>query len=123
MSAVNVQQMAARVAELFEARLNVGGRTLAEKLRRGGRRLPRKVRREAAYLAEVAQQAKIPRLMVQIDHARAAHAYDACLRYLRPIGASERRRALALQVLTGVGAAVFMTGLLVILVLAWRGYV
>ena len=50
MSAVNVQQMAARVAELFEARLNVGGRTLAEKLRRGGRRLPRKVRREAAYL-------------------------------------------------------------------------
>ena len=92
MSAVNVQQMAARVAELFEARLNVGGRTLAEKLRRGGRRLPRKVRREAAYLAEVAQQAQIPRLMVQIDHARAAHAYDACLRYLRPIGASERRR-------------------------------
>jgi hypothetical protein len=123
MSATDLHQMAGRVAELFEARLNVGGKTLADKLRRGGKRLPRNVRREAAYLAQAAEQAKVPKLMVQIDHARTADAYDACLRYLKPIGAGERRRALAMQVLTGIGAAVFVTGVLVLLVLIWRGYI
>lgn len=123
MSAANLHQMAGRVAELFEARLNVGGKTLADKLRRGGKRLPRKVRREAAYLAQAEEQARVPKLMVQIDHARTAHAYDACLRYLQPIGAGERRRTLAMQVITGIGAAVFVTGVLVLLVLLWRGYI
>ncbi|MGL4280358.1 MAG: hypothetical protein ACRCS0_08335 [Albidovulum sp.] len=123
MSATNLHQMAGRVAELFEERLNVGGKTLAEKLRRGGKRLPRKVRREAAYLAQAEEQARVPKLMVQIDHARTAHAYDACLRYLKPIGAAERRRSLAMQVITGIGAAIFVTGVLVLLVLLWRGYI
>ena len=123
MSVANLHLMAGRVAELFEARLNIGGRTLADKLRRGGRRLPREVRREAAYLAQAVEQAKVPKLMVQIDHARTADAYDACLRYLKPIGAAERRRTLAMQILTGVGAAVFLTGALVLLILVWRGYI
>jgi hypothetical protein len=122
MSATNVQQMAARVADLIDARLKVGGATLAEKLRRGGKRLPRRIRREAAYLAEVAQNAKVPKLMVQIDHARAAQAYDACLRHLKPLGAGARRKATAIQVATGIGAGVFITGLLILLVLIWRGY-
>lgn len=122
MSAVDVQQMAARVAELLEARLNVGGSTLADKLRRGGRRLPRKIRREAAYLAAAADQARVPKLMAQVDHARITQAYDACLRYLKPLGAGARRRALAMQMLTGAGAGVFVTGILILLVLAWRGY-
>lgn len=123
MSVANLQQMAGRVAELFEARLNVGGKTLADKLRRGGQRLPRNVRREAAYLAQAAEQARVPKLMVQIDHARTADAYDACLRYLKPIGAAERRWTLAMQILTGVGAAVFVTGVMILTVLVWRGYI
>lgn len=122
MSATNVQQMAARVAALIEARLNVGGTTLEEKLRRGGKRLPRNVRREAAYLAEVAHNAKVPKLMVQIDQARAAQAYDACLRHLKPLGAGERRKAMAMQVATGVGAGVFGAAVIVFLLLLWRGY-
>lgn len=122
MSAANIQQMAADVADLIDARLKVGGATLAEKLRRGGKRLPRHVRREAAYLAEVAQNARVPKLMVQIDQARAVHAYDACLRHLKPLGAGERRKALAMQIVTGIGAGVFITGVLILLVLVWRGY-
>ncbi len=122
MSATDVQQMAARVAALIEARLNVGGATLDEKLRRGGKRLPRNVRREAAYLAEVAHNAKVPKLMVQIDHARAVHAYGACLHHLKRLGAGERRKTMAMQILTGIGAGVFITGVLILLVLIWRGY-
>jgi RIO-like serine/threonine protein kinase len=122
MSAANIQQMAAHVADLIEARLKVGGATLAEKLRRAGRRLPRNVRRNAAYLAETAQIAAVPKLMVQIDQARAAQAYDACLRHLKPLGAGARRKAMAMQVLTGVGAGIFGTAVLLLVVLVWRGY-
>jgi len=122
MSGANVQQMAARVADLLEARLNLGGATLADKLRRGGRRLPRKVRREATYLADAARIANVPRLMFQIDPHRVRLAYDACLRHLKPLGAAERRKALAMQMLTGIGAGLFLTGTLVLLLLAWRGY-
>jgi RIO-like serine/threonine protein kinase len=122
MSAANIQQMAAHVADLIEARLKVGGATLAEKLRRAGRRLPRNVRRNAAYLAETAQIAAVPKLMVQIDQARAAQAYDACLRHLKPLGAGARRKAIVMQVLTGVGAGIFGTAVLLLAVLVWRGY-
>lgn len=123
MSVVSIDEMAARVAELLEERLNIGGRTLADKLRRGGRRLPRRIRREADFLAQAASQAKVPRLLVQVDPARTAHAYDACLRYLKPIGAGARRRALGMQILTGIGAGIFATGLLLLLALLWLGYI
>lgn len=122
MRAATIQQMAAVVADLIDARLKVGGATLAEKLRRGGKRLPRHVRREAAYLAEAAQSARVPKLMVQIDHARMRYAYKTCLRHLKPLGAGERRKALAMQMITGIGTAVFFTGVLILLVLVWRGY-
>lgn len=122
MSAASVHEMAERVADLLEARLNIGGKTLADKLRRGGRRLHRRIRREADYLAQAAGLAEVPRLLGQIDPVRTQHAYDACLRYLRPIGGGERRRTFAMQVLTGMGLGVFATGLMVVLVLVWRGY-
>lgn len=122
MSGVSVQQMAGRVAELMEARLRVRGRGLAEKLRRGGRLLPRKVRRKAEYLARSAEQAGAPRLRMQLDHERIAEAYDACVRYLKPLGASARRRAVLLEMVTGLATGLFVTALLVVGLLLWRGF-
>ncbi|MEI2807926.1 hypothetical protein [Albidovulum sp.] len=122
MSGVSVQQMAGRVAELMEARLRVRGRGLAEKLRRGGRLLPRKVRRKAEFLARSAEQAGVPRLQMQLDHERIAEAYDACVRYLKPLGASARRRALLLEMVTGFATGLFVTAVLVVALLLWRGF-
>lgn len=122
MSGVSVQQMAGRVAELMEARLRVRGQDLSEKLRRGGRFLPRKVRREAEYLARSAREAAVPRLQMQLDHERIADAYDACVRYLKPLGASARRKAMLLDVITGFATGIFVTAVLVICLLVWRGF-
>ena len=122
MSGISVQQMAGRVAELMEARLRVRGQGLPEKLRRGGRFLPRKVRREAEYLAKSAQEAAVPRLQMQLDHERIANAYDVCVRYLKPLGASARRKAILLEMITGFATGIFVTGVLVIGLLLWRGF-
>ncbi len=120
MSGVSVQQMAGRVAELMEERLRVRGRSLGEKLRRGGRLLPRRVRRKAEFLATSAQAADLARL--QLDHARIAEAYDACVRYLKPLGASARRRAILLEMATGFATGIFATAVLVVGLLLWRGF-
>jgi hypothetical protein len=122
MSGVSVQQMADRVAELMEERLRVRGDGLPAKLRRGGRFLPRKVRAQAAYLAEAAARAQVPRLQLQIDHTKVTTAYDTCVRHLKPLGRGARRRALALDVMTSLAAVVLVTGVLVLAVLVWRGF-
>lgn len=115
--------MADRVAELIEDRLHVSGATLADKLRKGRRFLPRKVRHQAEYLAASAAKASVPRLQLQIDHRKVSAAYDACVRYLKPLGAGSRRRAGFLHLVTSVAAAVLVTAALVIAVLVWRGFV
>lgn len=122
MSAISVQQMADRVAGLMEERLKVRGKGLADKLRRGGRLLPRKVRAEAQLLAEAAERAKVPKLMLQLDLERVSAAYDACLHYLRPLGRGARARGYLLTVAAGSGLAVVVTAGLVVTVLAWRGF-
>ena len=122
MSGITVQQMADRVSELMEDRLQVRGGTLGGQLRRGGRLLPRRVRTKARYLAEAAERAKVPKLLLQIDHSRVADAYDTCVRHLKRLGAGARRRAGLLNSATTLAVTVFVTGALVITVLALRGY-
>lgn len=117
-----VQQMADRVAGLMEERLRVRGQGLATKLRRGGRNLPRKVRNEAALLAAAADQARSPKLMLQLDHERVSRAYDTCVRYLSPLGRGARAKTYVLDLAASLGLVVVVTAALVIGVLVWRGY-
>ena len=123
MAGATVQQMAERVAQLMGERLRVRGQTLEEKLRRGGRALPRRIRREAIILAEAAARARNPRLQMQIDHGDIARAYDACVRYLKPLGASRRRWNAIMNFVTSLAAIVLVTAVLVVAVLVWRGYI
>ena len=55
MSALTIQQMADRVAQLLKERLGLGGKGLAAKMKRAGRLLPRKVRDAGKQLAVSAQ--------------------------------------------------------------------
>lgn len=122
MSAVTIQQMADRVAELLEDRLQLRGRDLRTKLRRGGRMLPRKVREGAELLAISAEKARNPKLLGQIDMGALSDAYDICVRHLVAIDVSGRRRDAFAGALGSVGFGVLVLALGIIGVLVWRGY-
>lgn len=122
MSAVTIQQMADRVAQLMEMRLAVRGRDLAAKLRRGGRQLPRKVRDAAARLSEAAVKARNPKLLGQIDMGEVSEAYDRCVRHLVAVDQTNRRREYFSGVVVSVGFGVLVAALLVAGFLAWRSY-
>lgn len=122
MSAVTIQQMADRVAQLMEERLSVRGRDLAAKLRRGGRQMPRRVRDAAQQLSEAAQKARNPKLLGQIDMGAVSEAYDRCLRYLVAVDQADRRRQYLSGVVVSVGFGVLAAALLVAGFLAWRNY-
>ncbi|MFO1174404.1 MAG: hypothetical protein U1E48_04240 [Paracoccaceae bacterium] len=119
---ISVQQMADRVAELMEDRLRVKGDDLSAKLKRGGRLLPRKVLGAALYLAQSADQSKMPKLQGRLDDERIATAYDMCVRHLKPLGAGARRGALLWGLMGSLAAVLLLCGAMFAAVLFWRGY-
>lgn len=122
MSAVTIQQMADRVAQLMEERLSVRARDLSAKLRKGGRLLPRRVRAAAGRLAVAAQQAQNPRLLGQIEMGDVSEAYDLCVRYLSAVDPAKSRRDYFADVFSSIGFGVLVAGLLVAGFLVWRSY-
>lgn len=122
MSAMAIQQMADRVAQLLEERLGLGGRDLPAKLGRGRRLLPRKVREDAEVLAAAAERARNPKLLGQIDMGAVADAYDTCLRHLTKIDPATRRRDAIAGMLGFIGYGLMFLTLGIIALLAWRGF-
>jgi hypothetical protein len=122
MSAVAIQQMADRVAQLMDERLGIGGGDLLEALRKGGRLLPRRVRESVALLADSAAKAKNPKLLGQIDMGAVSDAYDACLRHLTSIEPGSRRRETVSGMIRFVGGGIVLLVVAIIAVLFWRGF-
>lgn len=123
MSAVTITQMADRVSTLVEQRLGVRGRSLEDKLRRAGRRLPKAVREAATYLADAAEMAKSPKLLVRVDEAEVARAYDICLRHLNKLNRGERQKTALVGAAASVAFALLVVTVMVIALLYWRGLV
>lgn len=123
MGAVTIEQMANRVSGLIEDRLHIRGKGLAEKLRKAGRSLPTAIRAEARYLETAAVQAQNPKLLMQIDEARVAEAYDACVKYLTSVNPSAARRAAVMGAASSIAFILFTVGLLVFAVLYLRGLI
>ena len=123
MSAVTIHQMAERVASLMEERLGVSGKDLATKLRRGKRRLPRKVAAAAQALAESAESARNPKLLVQIDQAAVARNYDVCVRHLGSVRAGSRGKGLLVSIAATLALGLLIVGVVVIAVQRMRGQI
>ena len=122
MSAVTIQQMADRVAQLLEERLGLGGRDLSAKLKRAGRTLPKKVRDSGKALAAAAHKAQNPKLLGQIDMGEVTEAYDVCVKHLIAIDPIGRRRDLFAGMVGSVGFGVLVLLVVLFGFLAWRGY-
>ena len=123
MSAIAIQQMADRVANLLESRLKISGKGLSEKLKRGGRKLPRKVRLAATNLANWSEMSKNPKLYLQLDQEAVAEAYDTCSRHLGGLHKWDRRRAVAENWLLSLLGSLAGVALVLVLILKWRGYI
>ena len=122
MSAITVQQMADRVADLMHEKLGLRGKGLGAKLSRSGRLLPGYVRAEASVLAEAADKSRNARLQAQIDHQRVAHAYQVCVTHLRSIDVADRRWGAFLGWLSSMALQFLLIAAAVIGVLIWRGF-
>lgn len=122
MSAVTIQQMAERIDGLMEERLHMKGKGLSEKLRKGGRLLPRRVRKAAEQLADFATRSQNPKLLLQINEAEVAAAYDVCSKHLTKIDAGHRRMTGILGAASSMVISLMVVALLAIGVLYWRGY-
>jgi hypothetical protein len=122
MSAVTIQQMAERVADLMEERLNVRGKGLTEKVRKAGRLLPRKVRLAAEQLSDAAERSKNPKLLLQINEAAVAEAYDVCSKHLVKIDAGSRRIVMVLGMASSIVGLLLVVAVIAAGVLYWRGY-
>ncbi len=123
MSAITIQQMANRIAELLEERLSVSGSGLADKLKRGGDKLPRKVRAAATELARSAEMAQSPKLYLQLDQEAIARAYDLCSQHLNGLQKWDRRRTSAERWLLSLILSLSTLALFIALILKWRGYI
>lgn len=122
MSALTIQQMADRVAQLLKERLGLGGKGLAAKMKRAGSLLPRKVRDAGKQLAVSAQKAQNPKLLGQIDMGEVTEAYDVCLKHLIAIDPVDRKRGYLAGMIGSVAFGVLVLMIAIALLLAWRGY-
>lgn len=121
MMQASVEQQAEEVARLIALRLGIRADSPSAAVARARRRLPARVRRAADELIAAAAMDRHPRLRLMIDRNRTERAYRTCMRYLRPLGGRERRRAFAVDALSAMGRAVFGVLVMVIAWLAWRG--
>ena len=121
MSAVTIQQMADRVADLMEQKLRLRGNGLAEKTRKAGRLLPKKVRLAAQALAEASAMAQVPKLYLQMDAEKIAADYDICLKHLGAVQAGTRGKTLMVTMASGVAFSLLAVAVLVLVVVWWRG--
>lgn len=123
MSAISIQQMADRIAVLMEEKLGARGTGLAAKLKARGGRLPRKVRVAAHSVAQVAEMAQNPKLLLQVDHGALARDYDICLSYLGRIKPRSGWLDSTVAVAASVAMSVLLVVLLVIALMRWRGLI
>jgi hypothetical protein len=123
MSAIAIQQMADRVADLIEQRLGIRGKDLATKARKARRALPRKVALAAGELAQLAEQAQNPKLLVQVDQGRVAELYDICVRHLSSLQARSRLLTRLINVAATLAFGLLLLGAGVIAILRMRGQI
>lgn len=118
---MDLEARAARLAQLIEDRLDIGGHGLAAKLGRGGRKLPRVVREAGEQLLLAQRMAANPKLARQVDHARIAAACDAAERTLERIDPWERRKTIVVNWLAGNAFNIVVVLALALALVAWRG--
>jgi hypothetical protein len=122
MGAASIQQMATRVAQLMEKRFGIRAATLQDALRKGGRKLPRKVLTAAKLLAQSEEQSKNAKLLIQLNEAEIAVAYDLCVSHLSKGSRRGDSRGRVISAAATLATIALVVSVALIALLRWRGY-
>lgn len=115
----------ARAAALragLRAKLGVRGKTLPHALKRARRVLPPSVRAANPVLIEAQQKMQHPKIARQVDGVAVDQAFKRIESYLAGIDPAERRKDARLRWLALLILKMALLGLLLILLVRWRGY-
>jgi hypothetical protein len=111
MGAVTVQQMAQRISDLLDQRLQARGAGLEARLRHSGRKLPRRVRQAAGRLVVAEARSAVPKLLLQVDEGDVARDYDICVRYLSALSPVRGSMAAVVRIAASVAVGFLVLAL------------
>lgn len=118
----DLDRLDAELGRLMEERLGIRGRGLADQVRRAGRLLPRGVRRDLARIGQWQDMRRHPRQYHMVDEAALHAAADRVAAHLRDIDPAERRKDRLLGLAGVVAFNLIVVAVLLMGVLAWRGF-
>ncbi|EPX85434.1 hypothetical protein Salmuc_02815 [Salipiger mucosus DSM 16094] len=117
-----LSQHVTRLEKLFETRLGLGRGGFEKRAARARRMMPRQLRADLARVTEARHMSGHPRLARQIDMGAVEDAAGRVESHLKTVDAAERRRHILLKRLGTVMFNLLVVGTLLLVVLAWRGF-
>lgn len=121
--AKELNQRSETVRGLLREKLGVGGKTLAQQLKRAGRRLPARQQSQGRVILDAQERIVHPKLANTIDMAELKAAFAGLMEHLSAVDPKDRRKG---KLLGWLGYQVFnlmVIGALVVVVLFWRGFI
>lgn len=113
----------AMLSKLLRERLGLSGRSVAVQLAKGRRALPRALRSHADQISAAEPLLAHPHLARSVDHAALSEAVSAMQGYLKGCSAADRQIGVILHRLGVIAFNLLAIGLLLLIILRWRGLV
>ena len=120
--AADIDAIESRVLAALRAKLKVRARTVQSGMKRAGRRLPREAHRAADVLTLARRDASNPKLARLLDPVSLHSAEQAILRHLEKIDPKEQRKDMMLSMAGAQALNLLGVAALVVVLLAWRGF-
>lgn len=107
----------------LEKHLGVKASNFRHAVKRAGRMLPRRLRKQAQMLIEAEDMASHPKLARRIDTSHVAAALRDMNAYLDAQNLAEKRKTRVLGIVAGLAFNLLIFGVLLLIVLRWRGLI
>ncbi len=118
----SITKKSARILALLRKKFRIRARSLSIALAKAGPRLPPRIHRKAQLLVEAQRYAANPKLSVTLNENEISEAFREVQMFLLGIDQKDQRIGAILSLLGAIVFNLMMTGVLLVLVLRWRGY-
>ncbi|MEM8979086.1 MAG: hypothetical protein AAGD04_06355 [Pseudomonadota bacterium] len=111
------------IAVLMEKRLGVRGSTLAERANKARRHLSSRLVKDAEFLTQTTEFFNNPKMLSQVDEPRVERAYEDLLDHLEGLTGESRKKRALFGVLRSIALNLLLLGVVIAIILAWRGFI